>query len=223
MFGALAGMWPPKAVSIHEEVVHITPTQSIKVYSPASSTKNNTSPLPVGLYIHSGGLFAGAVEFEDGLCRSIVQRSEPGIILFSPHYRLAPEDPFPAGLDDVCAAYEWMQSHAARYGGDAARKAIMGGSAGGYLGACVAVRYATDPVLRPAAVLLGALSSCDPRAMPEVYKRRLDPAKYRNVPMFNQEAMAIARGTSTPFFQFQNESTSIEGTHASQQNGECKS
>lgn len=196
MFGALAATWPPKPDSINEEVVQITPTQWIKIYSPAASSKGESaSSLPVGLYIHCGGFFAGAVEFEDGLCRSIVSRSEPGIILFSPHYRLAPENPFPAGLDDVCAAYEWMHAHAARYGGDPTCKAIMGGSAGGNLSASVALRYAADPVLRPAAVLLAAMPSCDPQAMPEEYKQRLDPEKYKDVPMFNQDGVASARGT----------------------------
>ncbi|ETN36202.1 uncharacterized protein HMPREF1541_08479 [Cyphellophora europaea CBS 101466] len=187
LFAALAAASPPKPDSIKEEVVQITPERYVKIYTPAQAS----GQLPVGLYVHSGGWYAGAVEFEDGLCRDIVQRSN--IILFSPEYGLAPENPFPDGLNDVCKAYEWMHENASKYGGDPTRKAVMGGSAGANLSACVAVKYASDHALRPSAILLGAMASCDPRALPDEYRRRLTPEKYKDLPMISTQDMITAR------------------------------
>lgn len=194
LFAGMASAWPQDHPDIREEVVQITPEQHIKIYAPVTITE---PPLPAGLYIHCGGWYAGAVEFEDGLCRDIVRRSK--IVLFSPHYRLAPEHPFPAGLEDVCRAYEWMHDNASRYGADPHLMALMGGSAGANLALCLGVKYATDLDLRPAAVLAGAGGGCDPEAMPAHYKQRLTPEKYADVPMFSQDDMKVARGElSTP-------------------------
>jgi acetyl esterase/lipase len=189
MFAGIGSAWA-QYPDITEQVVQVTPEQHMKIYAPT----NATGPLPVGLYIHCGGWYAGAVELEDGLCRDIVHRSN--IILFSPHYRLAPEHPWPAGIDDVCAGYEWMHQNATKYGGDPRLKAIMGGSAGGNLTQCLGVKYADQGELRPVALLSGAGVFCDPRATPEHYKSQLTPAKFADVPMFNQDQMAIARGES---------------------------
>lgn len=199
MFAGMGSAWPQDHSDIKEQVVQITPEQHIKIYALAS--RGSSQPLPIGLYIHCGGWYAGSVEAEDGLCRDIVQRSK--IILFSPHYRLAPEHPWPAGFDDVCAAYEWMHQNAVTYGGDHRLKAVMGGSAGGNLTQCVGVKYADRAELRPVALLSGAGAYCDPQFMPGQYKSRLDPPKFASVPMFSQDQMAIARCKSSRPFEDQ--------------------
>jgi acetyl esterase/lipase len=120
-------------------------------------------------------------------------------ILFSPSYRLAPEDPFPAGLEDVCAAYEWMHAHAAHYSGDATRTAIMGGSAGANLATGVALKYAGHAKLAAKALLVGAMASCHPDTLPQAYRASYTPERYVDAPLINAELIAIARGAWNVF------------------------
>jgi acetyl esterase/lipase len=192
MFTAMGAAMPQASDAIREEVVHITPERYIKIYTPVEAAKKSDKPLPVGLYIHCGGFYAGSVELEDGLCRQIVAGSD--IILFSPDYRLAPEHPYPAGMNDVFAAYEWMHENAARFGGDPTRKAVMGGSAGGALTASVAVKYADNPALRAVAAIPAAMGSCHWDVMPEEYKKRLTPERYVDSPMITMESLEKVRG-----------------------------
>jgi acetyl esterase/lipase len=188
IFAGIAPFIPPPTDAVRAEDVQLTPTQRVRIFTPAGET----DALPVGLYIHSGGWFTGSVEGEDFLCRIIAEKSK--MILFSPDYRLAPEDPYPAGLEDVCAAYEFMNAKATQYGGDSKRKFIMGGSAGGSLAACVALKYSSSQELRPAGLVSACLASCDPRALPSGYKSRYTPELYSDSPMIGNAIMSQARG-----------------------------
>lgn len=90
------------------------------------------------LWIHGGGLImAGADQYHDVCSRCA---AELGIVVVSVDYRLAPEHPFPAGLDDCMAALRWLDDQADRLGIDRSRIAVGGDSAGGGLAACVAQR-----------------------------------------------------------------------------------
>lgn len=149
----------------------------------------------MGLYIHSGGWFTGSIEAEDHQCRLIAENTQ--MIIFSPEYRLAPENPYPAGLDDCCAAYEYMHEAAGRVGGDPTLKFIMGGSAGGNLTACVALKYTTNPKLKPAGIIVACMSSCDPKAWPAKYKAQLETGMYEETPMINAQSLRTARGRSS--------------------------
>ena len=99
----------------------------VRVYKPANAPLG----LPLGLYIHSGGWVSGSVDGEDHLSRQLAL-SVP-CVLVSPEYRLAPENPFPAALDDCISAYKFMAAAAENLGGDATKLFIVGGSAGGSL------------------------------------------------------------------------------------------
>jgi len=88
------------------------------------------------LWIHGGGLVMGTPEQDHELCSRIA--GQLGIAVVSVDYRLAPEHPFPAGLEDCYAALAWLHAQAGALGVDAARVAIGGGSAGGGLAACLA-------------------------------------------------------------------------------------
>jgi acetyl esterase/lipase len=95
-------------------------------------------PQPSGavLWIHGGGLVMGAAAQDHAVCGRFAD--ELGILVVNVEYRLAPEHPFPAGLDDCFAALQWMHASAAELGIDSSRIAVAGSSAGGGLAACVA-------------------------------------------------------------------------------------
>jgi acetyl esterase/lipase len=93
-------------------------------------------PLPITLYVHGGGFVIGSPETTDGICRTLAAGANSLVI--SPDYRLAPEAPFPAGLNDCWAALAWAYYHAGEIGGDAARMAVAGDSSGGNFAAVIA-------------------------------------------------------------------------------------
>jgi acetyl esterase len=105
-----------------------------RVYTPVETTE----PVAVVAYFHGGGWVIMGIDTHDGICRRLARAS--GAIVVSVEYRLAPEHRFPAALDDCFAATEWLAEHAAELGGDPARLAVAGDSAGGNLAATVALR-----------------------------------------------------------------------------------
>lgn len=91
---------------------------------------------PVIVYYHGGGWVIGGLNTHDGTCRALADAV--GATVVSVDYRLAPEHPFPAPVDDAFAALHWVSEHATDLGVDAARLAVAGDSAGGNLAAVVA-------------------------------------------------------------------------------------
>ncbi|HEV7591163.1 MAG TPA: alpha/beta hydrolase [Longimicrobium sp.] len=93
-------------------------------------------PRPLTVYLHGGGYVIGDLDTHDEACRILCRHA--GVHVLSVDYRLAPEHPFPAALDDTLAALRWAQAHAAELGADPARIAVGGDSAGGNLAAVAA-------------------------------------------------------------------------------------
>ena len=85
------------------------------------------------VFLHGGGWVAGDLDTHDGVCRRLANAS--GCAVFAIDYRLAPEHPFPAGLDDACAAIAWVAQNAAGLGIDATKLVVARDSAGGGLAA----------------------------------------------------------------------------------------
>ena len=107
---------------------------------------------PVVLYAHGGGWVMGSVDTHDGLCRHLVAAS--GWAVLSVDYRLAPEHPYPAAVDDMARALTWLRGPgAARHGLDPSRIAVAGDSSGGHL-AAVTARRARDAGIRLAGQIL---------------------------------------------------------------------
>ena len=109
----------------------------LRLYRPASGR-----PRPALLYFFGGGWVLGTIDTADGVSRSLANSS--GALVVVPGYRLAPEHPFPAAIDDCYAALRWVAGHAAEIGADPARLAVGGDSAGGNLAAAVALRARAD-------------------------------------------------------------------------------
>jgi acetyl esterase len=93
------------------------------------------------VYLHGGGWVVGDLDSHDGSCRLLADTS--GCVVVSVDYRLAPEHPFPAAVEDSVAAYRWVQEHPEELGTAPGRVGVMGDSAGGNLAAVVA-RVARD-------------------------------------------------------------------------------
>lgn len=120
---------------------------AIRIYRPVNATgsqsvrsgpaSGGTGSLPGLFFIHGGGMVLGNLDSDDGvptmLCETL------GALIVSVDYRLAPEHPAPAAIDDCYAALKWMGDHAADLGYDPDRLAVYGGSAGGGLAIATAL------------------------------------------------------------------------------------
>src|SRR4051794_31644860 len=102
-----------------------------RLYSP-----EEPGPRPLLVYYHGGGFVAGDLDTHDAPCRVLCRHA--GVHVLAVGYRLAPEHPFPAWVEDGVAAFEWARAHAGELGADPALVAVGGDSAGGNIATQVA-------------------------------------------------------------------------------------
>jgi acetyl esterase/lipase len=95
-----------------------------------------TEPAPAVVYCHAGGFALGNLDTDHRQCVELARRGACTVV--SVDYRLAPEDPYPAPLDDAVTALRWVAADATELGVDAARIAVAGSSAGATLAASLA-------------------------------------------------------------------------------------
>jgi acetyl esterase/lipase len=111
----------------------------VRIYWPPIERHDD---LPVVVYYHGGGWCIGDLDTHDHVARAHALGAEA--IVVSVDYRLAPEHPYPQGVQDAWAALQWVGEHAAELGGDPARIAVAGDSAGANLSAVVALKARDD-------------------------------------------------------------------------------
>ena len=108
-------------------------TIGLRVYRPQAAA----SALPLVVYYHGGGFVLGDLDGYDRVCRRLCEDTQAVVV--SVDYRLAPEHPFPAAVDDAWAALCWLAEHAVELGAASGRLAVAGDSAGGTLAAVVSL------------------------------------------------------------------------------------
>jgi acetyl esterase/lipase len=120
------------------------PDVPVRIYRPVG----RPGVLPTVLYVHGGGMVMGDLDAEDHWSRQLCE--QVGALVVSTGYRKAPEHPHPAQVDDCLASLTWLAAHADELGGDPARLALYGGSAGGNLVVATALmaRDRGTPALR---------------------------------------------------------------------------
>lgn len=139
-FHRLTVRWrPPESLtpvgSVEESTVAgATGPLRVRIYRPGAA---GAAALPTIVFFHGGGFVIGDVETHDNQARTICART--GAVVVSVDYRLAPEAPFPAAVEDAWSATESVAASIDRYGADAARLGVAGDSAGANLAAVVAL------------------------------------------------------------------------------------
>lgn len=169
-------------VAVERDVPYLpvrAPDHLLDVYRPA----RQKGRLPVVLYIHGGG-FRTLSKDSHWLFALLFARR--GYLVFNINYRLAPSHPFPAAVEDACAAYRWVVENAHRFGGDVSRLIVAGESAGANLAttvtlaatyrrgeACTKAVFDTGVVPKAVFAACGFLQVSDPERFHR--RRRLNP------------------------------------------------
>ncbi|MEQ2525207.1 alpha/beta hydrolase [Bacillaceae bacterium CLA-AA-H227] len=125
-----------EAVTISNQIIpgpDDNPSLRVRIYQP----KDKTGTLPGLLWIHGGGYVLGTADDNDVLCQRFV--TDANCVVVSVDYRLAPEHPYPAPLEDCYTALAWFSNTAEELGVDATRIGIAGASAGGGLTAALSL------------------------------------------------------------------------------------
>ncbi|KAK4145923.1 Alpha/Beta hydrolase protein [Dichotomopilus funicola] len=128
-----------KQLPPHDSTLTVLP---VRIYTPGQASERK---LPVGVYAHGGGFVAGSVQasFEDYNCRYIAQNTP--CIIVSVDFRLAPEHPVPAQVDDVLAGFLWTRDNITTLNGDPSKLFLIGASVGGGLALSVAFKLLEAP------------------------------------------------------------------------------
>ena len=143
-----------------------------------------SEPAPAVVFCHAGGFALGNLDTDHRQCVELARRG--GCTVVSVDYRLSPEHPYPAALDDAITALRWVAANAAELGVDAARIAVAGSSAGACLAACLA-HGSADGTLPAVAFQLLHQPVLDDRATPS-------KAEFATSPAFDGEGAELMWG-----------------------------
>ncbi|MDO9033310.1 MAG: alpha/beta hydrolase [Hydrogenophaga sp.] len=120
------GLPPPAVATEDRSIAGPGGSLQLRIYHPDVS-----GSLPALLYVHGGGFVIGDLETHDAVCRTLCH--DVGAVVVAVDYRLAPEHPFPAAVQDVVCALQWLATHARELRADPSRITLAGDSAGAQL------------------------------------------------------------------------------------------
>ena len=127
-------IWSPKPIPFSNiknmDIKTASNQVPVRIYTP-----DNGNNFPLIIYSHGGSFISGNIDEYDDVCRKLSKNSRA--IVVSVNYRLAPENPFPAGLNDLYNVLQWVYKNAKSINGDSSRICVAGDSAGGNLSAVV--------------------------------------------------------------------------------------
>ncbi|GAC1372201.1 MAG: alpha/beta hydrolase [Aquirhabdus sp.] len=144
----------PVAAVTNWDIKHGLVKNAVRYYSPLlnSRSKRENKLLPLLVFFHGGGFFIGDLDTHDEACRVLCQHGQFNVL--SVAYRLAPEHPAPAGIEDCLNALKWAHEHASDLSIDPTKIAVGGDSAGGNLAAVISQLAAGKPYAPVAQLLL---------------------------------------------------------------------
>jgi acetyl esterase len=132
-FFAAVGGPPPRVFKVEDRTIPgPAGDMPVRIYTPEGEL-DDAMGYPLLVYFHGGGWLLGSLDTHDSLCRSLANAT--GCIVVSVDYRLAPENKFPAAVEDAYRAVCWVSENARHLNGDASRLLVGGDSAGGNLAA----------------------------------------------------------------------------------------
>lgn len=145
---------PPGAISVHSLQIPTRDGQQLaaRLYR---KTGTEQSVLPVILYFHGGGYVVGSLDSHDSICRRLAASGRHAVL--APAYRLAPEYPFPAAVNDAIDSANWLARQGAELHLDSLQVTVAGDSAGATLATVLAISAVQQPenmMLMPQAQLL---------------------------------------------------------------------
>jgi acetyl esterase len=144
-------MMPAEDVATIEDLTIPGPEGDIplRIYTPEGD-----GPRPAVVYFHGGGFVTGSVDLVDPICRALANRS--GCLVISVDYRLAPEHPYPAAVQDAYVAVAWVSAYGEGFGVDPTRLVVAGDSAGATLATvtCMLIRDKAEEIPIALQVLL---------------------------------------------------------------------
>jgi acetyl esterase len=148
----------------------------VRIYYPTRKSMNGDHP--VTLYFHGGGFVLGSVDEYHVMVSKLARVTRQ--IIVSVEYRLAPDHPFPAGLDDCYAVYQWIRENAITIGADNQRICVMGDSAGGNIATVITLRCRDDQYPQPSSqvLLYPGVSFVDTIYPSRRYFGQSEPMKY---------------------------------------------
>jgi acetyl esterase len=169
-----------------------TGERAARIYTPEGD-----GPFPVVLYFRGGGFVIGSLDAYDATPRAMAAKAKA--IFVSADYAMAPEHKFPAPHDDAFSAYRWVLENAASFGGDPARIALMGESAGGNLVVNVAID-ARDHGLTPplAQILVYPLASTNLMQSSDLLNANAKPLNVSMLAWFMDKLLADPGDTKSP-------------------------
>lgn len=146
-----AGEGPPVDSATDREIDGPGGDLPIRVYRPERDGERGDGPLPAIVFCHGGGWVMGTLDSADDICREFA--AGVGAVVVSVDYRLAPDHPFPAAVEDAWAGLSWVIEHAEELGVDSTSVAVAGTSSGAALAAAVGLRARDEAVPLAAQVL----------------------------------------------------------------------